>query len=88
MKLRDKVKGIFNAGRAPGTSVECGPGYHRHADKYNNRCHRIEQKHEGEGGTSNNNSKSSGGTSKSSGGSSGGSGEGGGTKVVHTKSES
>ena len=39
MKNRHRV----TAGRKSGK--DCGPGHHRHPDAFQNKCHRMDQKH-------------------------------------------
>lgn len=46
MTLINSLKHFFKASGG-GTSISCGPGLHRHADVYNNKCHPITQKHVG-----------------------------------------
>jgi hypothetical protein len=43
--LKSSKENDYTAGRPLGDTAECSPGYHRHSDKYNGKCHRIQLRH-------------------------------------------
>ena len=44
MNFKAKLKEKFSA-KSGGAGGQCGPGYHRHPDVFDNKCHSIYQKH-------------------------------------------